>query len=77
METDNNQIERLVHSLDKVYGSTGQIVKRGFLIGLASGIGGVIGAALVILLLGYLVNKLGWVPFFGKILEKINQAIPN
>lgn len=77
METNSPQIERLIHALDKVYGSTGYMVKRGFLIGLASGIGGVIGATLVILFLSYLVSKLGWVPFIGDVLEKFNQALPN
>jgi len=77
MESDNKHIELLTHALNKVYGSPGQILKRGFLLGLASGVGGILGAALIILLLGYLVSKLGWVPVIGEILQKFNSAVPN
>ncbi len=76
MEHNNQQIERLIHALDKFYGKSSHAIKRGFLVGFASGIGGVLGAALIIILLGFLVSKLGTIPFIGEILQKIDQSLP-
>ena len=68
---------RLILMLEKVHGSPKELMKRGFLIGLTSGIGGVIGAALIIILLSYLVSKLGGIPFIGQVLQNLNEAVPN
>lgn len=73
----DRSVARLLLMLEKVHGSPKELMKRGFLIGLASGIGGIIGAALVIILLGYLVSKLGGIPFIGNILQDLNEAVPN
>ncbi|MEX0594815.1 MAG: DUF5665 domain-containing protein [Patescibacteria group bacterium] len=69
-------IVRMALAIEKIYGSPKELIKRGFLIGLASGVGGVIGAALIIILLGYLVSKLGGTPLIGDFLQEINRSIP-
>ncbi len=73
----NANLARLILMLEKVHGSPRELMKRGFLIGLASGIGGVIGAAIIIILLGFLVSKLGGIPLIGEILQNLNEAVPN
>lgn len=76
IKNPNGYSERLARAIDRVYGNPWMLIKRGFLIGLASGVGGVIGAALIIILLGYLVSKLGGTPLIGDFLQEINQSIP-
>ena len=78
MEIKNRHkhLEHLVGALEKIYGKPSEIFKRGFLLGLASGMGWIIGATFVILLIGFLVSRLGGVPLIGEILEKINSAVP-
>lgn len=72
----HRHIEHLVRALEKIYSKPSEIFKRGFLLGLASGMGWIIGATFVVLLLSYLVSRLGGIPFLGDILEKINNAVP-
>lgn len=43
-------------------------------VGMLRGFGGVIGAALAILLIGFLVAKLGGLPIIGDFLQKIGNA---
>ena len=78
MEIKNRHrhVEYLVRVLDKIYSKPSEIFKRGFLLGIASGMGWIIGATFIVLLLGLMVNKLGGIPLLGEILEKINNAVP-
>ena len=43
-------------------------------VGMLRGFGGVIGAALAILLIGFLVTQLGGLPVIGEFLQKIGSA---
>lgn len=78
MEIKNRHkhLEHLIGALDKIYGRPSEIFKRGFLLGIAAGMGWIIGATFIVLLLGFMISKLGGVPFLGEILEKINNAVP-
>ena len=76
MQLKNRQVEELSKILEKIFGRPSSIFKRGFLLGIASGMGWIIGATFVVLLLGFMLSKLGGIPFLGEILEKINNAVP-
>ncbi len=68
-------LERLIKAIDKAYHNPGPLVWRGFLIGLASGVGGVIGIAIIIGLLGLLVAALGGVPVLGELLKSLFNTV--
>jgi hypothetical protein len=68
-------LDRLVASIEKAYHRPGRLMWRGFLIGLASGIGGTLGIALVIILLTLLVGKLGGIPVIGEALRDLLEII--
>lgn len=68
-------LDRLVISIEKTYHHPGRLILRGFLIGLASGIGGTLGIALVIILLTLLVGKLGGIPVIGEALRGLLDII--
>lgn len=73
----DKEVEHLAKIIDRVYGKPGSLISRGILIGFFSGAASIIGAAVVILLLGFLVSKLGGLPLIGEFLQNINQAITN
>jgi len=70
------QLDRLMRAIERVYHNPSHIIWRGFLIGLASGVGGVIGVALVIGLLGFLVRALGGLPVIGQWLINVQHNLP-
>lgn len=76
MQLKNRQVEELSRILEKIYSKPSHLFKRGFLLGVASGMGWIIGATFVVLLIGFLVSKLGGIPLIGEILERINSAVP-
>lgn len=47
-----------------------------FMAGIWRGIGGIMGAALAIVLLGYIVSLLGGLPLLGNFLRDIQQNVP-
>jgi len=76
MDERERNIARLVNALDKAYHHPGNLVLRGFLIGLASGTGATIGTALVLLAIGFLVKELGGIPVIGNWLNSVQNALP-
>lgn len=68
-------LDRLIAAVDKAYSQPKSLVWRGFLIGLASGIGGTLGIALVIALLSLLVSSLGGIPIVGQLLKDLLDVI--
>ena len=68
-------LDRLVRAVDKAYHHPGPLVWRGFLIGLASGVGGTIGVAIVVGLLTLLVGQLGGIPIIGEALRDLLRTI--
>ncbi len=68
-------LDRLVRAVDKAYHHPGPLVWRGFLIGLASGLGATIGVALVLALFGFLLRELGGLPFIGDWLQGVGDNL--
>lgn len=73
---DRERLDHLAAALDKAYHHPEHLVWRGFLIGLASGLGATIGVALVITLVGFILRQLGGVPFIGEWLNTLSQELP-
>lgn len=74
-EKQDKAMLRLAMAIEKAYHNPGFLIWRGFLIGLASGIGGVIGVAFIIVLLGLMVSSLGGVPVIGEALRDLFNVI--
>lgn len=68
-------LDRLVRAVDKAYHHPGPLIWRGFLIGLASGLGATIGVAIVLGVLGFILRELGGIPFIGDWLQGVNSVI--
>ncbi|QQG50262.1 MAG: hypothetical protein HZB70_01615 [Candidatus Berkelbacteria bacterium] len=68
-------LDRLVRAIDKAYHHPGPLVWRGFMIGLASGLGATIGVAVVLAILGFLVRELGGLPFIGEWIQGVGNTI--
>jgi len=70
-------LNRLAIAIDRVFQKPGRLIWRGLLIGFASGVGGILGAAFIILVLGYLVSHFGGIPLIGDFLQRIGNAVPS
>lgn len=68
-------LDRLVKAIDRAYHHPGPLVWRGFLIGLASGLGATIGVALVLTILGFILRELGGIPFIGEWLQGVGDNL--
>lgn len=68
-------IERLTAAIEKTYHNPRVLIWRGFLIGLASGLGATIGVAIVLALLGLFVREFGGLPVIGQWLQGLNSSI--
>lgn len=68
-------LDRLVKAIDRAYHHPGPLVWRGFLIGLASGLGATIGVALVLAILGFVLRELGGLPFIGDWLQGVGNNL--
>ncbi|OGB74062.1 hypothetical protein A2V68_02410 [candidate division Kazan bacterium RBG_13_50_9] len=68
-------------ALDKAYGSWSHLAARSFVSGVFVGLGATIGFAAVVIIIGYLLSALGYLPivgdFFTRLNEFINSATPN
>lgn len=69
-------VERLIRAIDKTYHHPGYLMWRGFLIGLASGLGATIGVAIVLALSGFILRELGGLPVVGDWLNSIRSSLP-
>lgn len=74
-EKKDKAMLRLAMAIEKAYHQPGFLIWRGFLIGLASGIGGIIGATFVIAMLGIMVSSLGGIPIIGEALRDLLNVI--
>lgn len=72
----SQRLEQLALALDRVYSSPKELMKRGLLVGLFTGIGATIGASLVILAMGLLVRSLGGLPVIGDWLNTVSNSLP-
>ena len=68
-------LDRLVKAIDRAYHHPGPLVWRGFMIGLASGLGATLGVALVLGILGYFLRELGGLPFIGDWLQGVGNNL--
>ena len=62
-------------ALDKAYGSWSYLAGRSFLAGIFIGLGATVGFALVIVIIGYILNVLGVIPVVGDFFTNINEFI--
>ena len=69
-------IDGLIAALDKAYHNPGKLVARGFLMGLASGLGATVGAAIVIALIGLMIRQFGGLPVVGEWLNDLGRILP-
>lgn len=76
-EDKQKSIDRLVEAINKTYNRPGNLIWRGFLIGLASGLGATLGVAIVLTLAGFLLGKLGGLPWIGQFFMDAAQNLPN
>ena len=82
-EKNNNEIKKLseeIKSLNnnnifKIYNSTKKILFISFLKGLASGLGWIIGATILVSLLTYILSQIEFIPILGDIVSQLIQEI--
>ena len=82
-EKNNNEINKLseaIKSLNnnnifKIYNSTKKILFISFLKGLASGLGWIIGATILVSLLTYILSQIEFIPILGDIVSQLIQEI--
>ena len=83
LEKNNNEIKKLsevIKSLNnnnifKIYNSTKKILFISFLKGLASGLGWIIGATILVSLLTYILSQIEFIPILGDIVSQLIQEI--
>ena len=83
IEKNDNEIKKLseaIKSLNnnnifKIYNSTKKILFISFLKGLASGLGWIIGATILVSLLTYILSKIEFIPILGDIVSQLIQEI--
>jgi hypothetical protein len=66
--------DKLVHAIDKAYHHPWRMAGRSFLHGFMSAVGASVGAALVIILSGYIFNHFGGVGFINSLAEQIGNG---
>ena len=83
LEKNDNEIKKLseaIKSLNnnnifKIYNSTKKILLISFLKGLASGLGWIIGATILVSLLTYILSQIEFIPILGDIVSQLIQEI--
>ena len=83
LEKNDNEIKKLseaIKSLNnsnifKTYNSTKKILFISFLKGLASGLGWIIGATILVSLLTYILSQIEFIPILGDIVSQLIQEI--
>ena len=83
LEKNDNEIKKLseaIKSLNnnnifKIYNSTKKILFISFLKGLASGLGWIIGATILVSLLTYILSQIEFIPILGDIVSQLIEEI--
>ena len=83
LEKNDNEIKKLseaIKSLNsnnifKIYNSTSKILFISFLKGLASGLGWIIGATILVSLLTYILSQIEFIPILGDIVSQLIEEI--
>ena len=82
-EKNDNEIKKLSEAIKnlnnnnifKIYNSTKKILFISFLKGLASGLGWIIGATILVSLLTYILSQIEFIPILGDIVSQLIQEI--
>ena len=82
-EKNDNEIKKLSEAIKnlnnnnifKIYDSTKKILFISFLKGLASGLGWIIGATILVSLLTYILSQIEFIPILGDIVSQLIQEI--
>ena len=69
------ELDQLVAAIHRSYMPTHKAMWRGFLIGVAGGLGTTIGVAIVLSLIGFVVRGLGGLPVIGTWLNDLGSLI--
>ena len=83
MKTQNNEIKELNnniknlnnHTLFKIYSSSKRILLFSFLKGLASGLGWILGATILVSLLTYTLSQIEFIPILGDLVSQLIKEI--
>ena len=83
LEKNDNEIKKLSESIKslhnsnifKIYNSTKKILFISFLKGLASGLGWIIGATILVSLLTYILSQIEFIPILGDRVSQLIQEI--
>ena len=83
IEKNDNEIKKLreaIKSLNnnkifKIYNSTKKVLFISFLKGLASGLGWIIGATILVSLLTYILSQIEFIPILGDIVSRLIEEI--
>ena len=82
-EKNDNDLKKLSEAITslnnnnifKIYNSTKKILLISFLKGLASGLGWIIGATILVSLLTYILSQIEFIPILGDIVSQLIQEI--
>jgi hypothetical protein len=82
-EKNDNEIKKLTEAIKslnknnifKIYNSTKKILFISFLKGLASGLGWIIGATILVSLLTYILSQIEFIPILGDIVSQLIEEI--
>ena len=83
LEKNDNEIKKLSEAIKnlnnnnifKIYNSTKKFLFISFLKGLASGLGWIIGATILVSLLTYILSQIEFIPILGDIVSQLIQEI--
>jgi hypothetical protein len=83
LEKNDNEIRKLSEAIKslhnnnifKIYNSTKKILFISFLKGLASGLGWIIGATILVSLLTYILSQIEFIPILGDIVSQLIEEI--
>lgn len=62
-------------ALEKAYGNWGYLAGRSFVAGIFVALGATVGFALILVILGYILNTLGVIPVIGDFFTQLNEFI--
>jgi len=72
---DQRVLNRLSLAVEKFYGSYWRLILRSFVGGLFYGLGATIGLAIVLVIIGYVLQILGVLPVVGEWFRNLNEFI--
>lgn len=74
-KTRDASLLSFTRAIDKAYGSWGYLISRSFVSGIFIGLGATIGFAIVVALIGYILEVLGVMPVVGDFFKALSQFV--